>query len=42
VNPEHGAMMIDKGCKMLSPTSDGKIINSGIQAVKAEYAAYFG
>ena len=42
VNPEHGAMMIDKGCKMLSPTSDGKIINSGIQAVKADYAAYFG
>lgn len=41
VNPEHGAMMIEKGCKMLSPTSDGKIINAGIQAVKQDYASYF-
>lgn len=41
VNPEHGAMMVDKGCKMLSPTSDGKIVNSGIQAVKQDYASYF-
>ncbi|GAB4142324.1 MAG: aldolase/citrate lyase family protein [Planctomycetaceae bacterium] len=41
-NPEHGAMMIEKGCKMLSPTSDVKVVNSGIQAVKKEYAAYFG
>ncbi len=41
VNPEHGAMMIEKGCKMLSPTSDGKVVNKGIQAVKQEYAAYF-
>ena len=42
VNPEHAAMLIDKGCKMLSPTSDGKLINAGIAAVKSDYAAYFG
>lgn len=41
VNPEHGAMMIEKGCKMLSPTSDVKTVISGIDAVKAEYAEYF-
>lgn len=42
VNPEHGAMMVEKGCKLLSPTSDGKIVNAGIQAVKNDYSAYFG
>ena len=41
VNPEHGGMMVEKGCKLLSPTSDGKIVNAGIQAVKNEYAKYF-
>ncbi|MFQ5733885.1 MAG: HpcH/HpaI aldolase/citrate lyase family protein, partial [Planctomycetaceae bacterium] len=41
VNPEHAAMLIDKGCKMLSPTSDSKIVNAGIAAVKKEYGAYF-
>ena len=41
-NLEHGAMMVDKGCKMLSPTSDVKTITMGLQAVKNEYAAYFG
>lgn len=42
VNPEHAEMMAGKGCRMLSPTSDGKIINAGIQAVKEEYEGYFG
>lgn len=42
VNPEHGEMMIDKGCKMLSPTSDVKTITMGLQAVKSEYGKYFG
>jgi len=42
VSPEHADMMIEKGCKMISPTSDSKLINTGIQAVKQQYAKLFG
>jgi len=41
-NPKHAELMIEKGCKMLSPASDVKLINAGIVAVKNEYAKYFG
>ena len=41
VNPEHADMMIEKGCRMLSPTSDVKLVTSGMQAVKQEYGKYF-
>lgn len=41
VNREHGEMMVDKGCKMLSPTSDVKTITMGLQAVKNEFGKYF-
>ena len=42
VSPQHAAMLVEKGCRLLSPTSDVKLINTGIAAVKREYAAYFG
>lgn len=42
MNPEHGQMFIDRGCRMLSPTSDTKIINAGVAATKTTYANYFG
>jgi 2-dehydro-3-deoxyglucarate aldolase/4-hydroxy-2-oxoheptanedioate aldolase len=42
VSPEHADMLFEKGCRMLSPTSDVKLINAGMQAVKREYARYFG
>jgi 2-dehydro-3-deoxyglucarate aldolase/4-hydroxy-2-oxoheptanedioate aldolase len=38
---DHADMLVDKGCKMLSPASDVKIINSGVQAVKDAHAKYF-
>jgi 2-dehydro-3-deoxyglucarate aldolase/4-hydroxy-2-oxoheptanedioate aldolase len=41
VSPEHADMLVAKGCKMLSPTSDVKIVNAGVQAVKAQYGKYF-
>ena len=40
-SPEHAAMMVDKGCRMLSPASDVKIVNAGIQSVKNQYKSFF-
>jgi len=40
-NPSHAAMMVEKGCKMLSPTNDVKFLNIAMNAIKKEYAAYF-
>lgn len=41
VSPEHADMLFEKGCRMLSPTSDAKLINTGLSAVKQEYTKYF-
>lgn len=41
VNLEHAEMLVGKGCKILSPTSDVKLINAGIQATKEQFAKYF-
>ncbi len=41
VSPDHAAMMRDKGCSLISPTSDVKLINAGVQAVKQEYSVLF-
>jgi hypothetical protein len=41
LGPEHADMLVEKGCKMLSPASDVKIINMGIQAVKDAHGKYF-
>lgn len=40
-SPEHADMMTEKGCLMLSPSSDTKIINAGVQAIKQTYEKYF-
>lgn len=42
VNLEHADMLVSKGCKMLSPASDVKIVNAGLHAVKQEFKKYFG
>ncbi len=42
VNPDHAEMLYEEGCRMISPSSDVKFVNAGIQAVKHEYARYFG
>ncbi len=41
-SPQHADLLYDKGCRMLSPASDVKIVNAGVQAVKKDYAKYFG
>ena len=40
-NPEHAGMLVEKGCKLLSPTSDSRVVNVGIQAVKTQFQEYF-
>lgn len=41
-NPEHADMLVEKGCKMLSPTTDIKLVIEGSKAVKQQYKRYFG
>src|SRR5262249_33615796 len=41
-SPEHAEMCFSKGCRMFSPTSDVRLINAGIKAVKATYPKLFG
>ena len=42
VSPEHADMLYEKGCRMLSPTSDAKLLNSGVAAVKQQFEKLFG
>ena len=42
VSPEHADMLYEKGCRMLSPTSDAKLLNSGVAAVKLQFEKLFG
>lgn len=39
--PEHAAMAIDKGCTLISPTNDVRLINAGVQATKAAFKQLF-
>ena len=39
--PEHAAMAIEKGCTLISPTSDYRIFNMGINATKAAFPQLF-
>lgn len=41
VSPEHADMLFDKGCRMISPTADARLITIGLDAVKQQYAKYF-
>ena len=40
-SPEHAEMCVSKGCRMLSPAADVRIINAGINSIKQNYAKYF-
>ncbi|MCA9039911.1 MAG: host specificity protein [Planctomycetaceae bacterium] len=40
-SPEHAAMLVEKGCRLVSPASDTKLINMGIKAIKDQYTSYF-
>jgi 4-hydroxy-2-oxoheptanedioate aldolase len=41
MDAEHCDLYVGKGCKMISPTNDVRMINAGLQAAKAQYAKYF-
>ena len=40
-NPEHAAMLMEKGCRMLSPTNDVRIAVAGVNSVKKDFAELF-
>lgn len=39
--PEHAAMLVEKGCQLLSPTNDVRTFNAGIKSVKATFSQFF-
>ena len=41
VSPEHAELLYEKGCRLISPTSDSKVVNAGIAAVKQQYEQVF-
>jgi 4-hydroxy-2-oxoheptanedioate aldolase len=40
--PEHAAMALEKGCTLLSPTNDIRLMNAGIAATKDAFRLLFG
>jgi 2-dehydro-3-deoxyglucarate aldolase/4-hydroxy-2-oxoheptanedioate aldolase len=36
--PEYAAMLIEKGCTLISPTNDVKLVASGLEAVKRSFS----
>ena len=36
--PEHAAMCVEKGCRMVSFTNDVRVLNAGLKAVKAAFS----
>jgi 2-dehydro-3-deoxyglucarate aldolase/4-hydroxy-2-oxoheptanedioate aldolase len=40
INPEHCDLYASKGCRLISPTNDVRLINAGLDAFKAQFAAF--
>ncbi|MBI1347712.1 host specificity protein [bacterium] len=40
-NPEHAQMLYDKGCRFISPTTDVRVVQAGLQSVQREFATMF-
>ena len=40
-NPEHAQIMIDFGCRLLSPSNDVRLVAQGIEALKGTYEKLF-
>ncbi len=38
---EHASMLVDKGCKLLSPVNDVRIVNAGVSTLKKQFADWF-
>lgn len=41
VSPDHARLCLEKGCRMLSPASDVRLLNAGIRSIKQLYGTYF-
>lgn len=41
VNPQHADMLVEKGCRMIAVTSDVKLVVTGIETVKRDFAKFF-
>ena len=40
-NPQHAEMLVSKGCRMVSPVNDTKLVVLGLAAAKKDFAKYF-
>lgn len=40
-NPEHAAMLHEKGCRLLSPGNDVRVVQAGLQAIKRDFTDLF-
>ena len=40
-NPEYATMLIDKGCTLISPVNDVKLVTTGLAAMKDSYSMLF-
>jgi len=38
-SPDYAAILVEKGCALISPTNDVKLVTSGLASVKEEFAA---
>lgn len=41
VGEKHAEMCYEKGCRMISPTSDSKLVNAGVAAIKEQHQELF-
>jgi 2-dehydro-3-deoxyglucarate aldolase/4-hydroxy-2-oxoheptanedioate aldolase len=40
-NAQHADMLVEKGCKMISPTNDTRVVVAGVAAAKKDFAKFF-
>ena len=40
-NPQHAEMLVEKGCRMISPTNDTRVVVNGVAAAKKDFAKFF-
>lgn len=40
-NPPHAQMLYEKGCRLISPSTDVRVVVAGLQAVRQDFAQFF-
>jgi len=41
VSSTHATMLVEKGCTLLSPVNDVRVVNAGMKALKKDFADWF-